>query len=46
MKPAHQLLETALVLVNGLIALFYGLWRCIEDVLATTGVRVFEIWRK
>lgn len=46
MRTASQLLETALVLVNGLIALVYGLFRYTADVFVTTRSRVVEIWRK
>ena len=46
MKLAHQLLETALVLVSGIIALLWGIWRYGLDVFLTTGARVVDIWRK
>ena len=46
MKLAHQLLETALVLVSGIIAYFYFLGKYTVDVFMTTGARVVEIWSR
>lgn len=46
MRLAHQLLETALVLVSGVIAFFYFMWKFGKDVVFTTGARVVEIWRR
>jgi hypothetical protein len=46
MKLAHQLLETALVLVSGIFAYFYFMWKFGKDVFFTTGARVVEIWRR
>lgn len=46
MRLAHQLLETAAVLVSGVIAYFYFLGKYTVDVVLTTGARVVEIWRR
>jgi len=46
MRTATQLLETALVLISGLIAYAWGLWKYTADVFCTTAARVVDVWSR
>jgi hypothetical protein len=46
MKTISRCIETTAVLIGGVVAYFYFIWKFGADVVLTTGSQVVDIWRR